>query len=228
VAALEFQGVTVRYEHAAAPVIRSLSLTIEPGERVALLGLNGSGKTTLLLATVGLVPFEGTIFVGGTRVEQKSLRAVRAKVGFVFSIPEDQLLFPNGLEDVAFGAIRSGMSRLEARHRALQVMTELGVAHLADAPLHHLSHGQKQRIALAGALVTSPPVLLLDEPSAGLDPRAKRQLAEYLVTTAAAAIVATHDIEFASKVCQRYLLLEDGQTLRHGSDFEGVASTLSD
>ena len=222
--ALEYRDVSVHYGNAADAVIHSLSLDIEPGERVALLGLNGSGKTSLLLATVGLIPFDGTIAVNGTKLEKTTVRIVRSNVGFLFSVPEDQLLFPNVLDDVSFGAIRAGLTKSEARERALQVMTELGVADLANVPLHRLSHGQKQRIALAGSLVTNPPLLLLDEPSAGLDPPAKRQLAKFLSLSSAAQLIATHDIVFASRVCRRYVLLEQGRIRLDGKGFEEIAN----
>ncbi len=221
--ALEYQDVSVSYAEGTNKVLRSITLSFEQGERVALVGLNGSGKTSLLLATVGLVLSEGSIIVGGTRLERKTLAKVRAQVGFLFSVPEDQLLFPNVLDDVAHGAIRSGLTHDSARKAALAVMSELGVESLAHAPLHSLSHGQKQRIALAGALVTNPPLLLLDEPSAALDPPAKRKLAQYLTTLTSTLVIATHDLEFAERVCQRYVLLDEGQVVRQGSDLAEVS-----
>jgi cobalt/nickel transport system ATP-binding protein len=220
--ALEYQDVSVCYEHANDKVLRSVTLSIEQGERVALMGLNGSGKTSLLLATVGLVPSEGNIVVCGMKLDRKTLASVRSKVGFLFGVPEDQLLFPNVLDDVAFGAIRSGLTREAARQSALEVMSALGVDSLANAPLYTLSHGQKQRIALAGALVTNPPVLLLDEPSAGLDPPAKRTFAQYLTTLPSTLLVATHDLEFASRVCHRYVLLDQGEIVQQGREISDV------
>lgn len=215
--ALEFRHVTVQHRGSTAPIIEDLSFAIPPEQRVALLGLNGSGKTTLLLAAVGLLPAAGDITIMGTPVVPRAYRQVRAQVGFVFSVPEDQLLLPTVIDDVILAAVHAGMTRDAARERALQMLGNLGVAHLAESPLHRLSHGQKQRVALAGALVTAPPLLLFDEPSAGLDPPAKRQLARYLTALPAALLVATHDIAFAEAVCQRFLVLDHGQLREHAT-----------
>jgi cobalt/nickel transport system ATP-binding protein len=209
--ALDLRDVSVRYEHGAPCVIDSATFSVAPGERVALLGLNGSGKTTLLMAAAGLVPHEGRLSVCGLDVGPKSLAAVRAQIGFLFNVPEDQLLFPRVVDDVAFGLLRQGVGGAEARARAGEALAALRVAHVAEAPLHHLSHGQKQRVALAGALVTGPPLLLLDEPSAGLDPPGRRSLVELLARRGAAVVVATHDLDFAARLCQRFLVLERGR-----------------
>ena len=216
--ALEFHGVTLRYEGAAAPVASDLTFSIEDGERVALVGLNGSGKTTLLSAAVGLVPHVGEIRVAGECVTPRSLARVRQRVGFVFNVPEDQLLFPAVLDDVMFGLLRDGVPRAEALLRAQHALGSLGIEHLVDAPLHHLSHGQKQRVALAGALVNDPPLLLFDEPTAGLDPLGKRTLSELLRACSAAMLIATHDLDFAARLCTRTLLLEDGHLVLDTAD----------
>jgi cobalt/nickel transport system ATP-binding protein len=221
-ATLELRHVSVCYDNAAEVAVRVASLSFQPGERVALLGLNGSGKTSLLLAVVGLVPAQGDIFVCATRVQRKTLAQVRSKVGFLFSVPEDQLLFPSVLEDVTFGAIRAGAARDEALRRAKQIMSELGIAGLVDAPLYSLSHGQKQLVALAGTLINGPPLLLLDEPSAGLDPPAKRHLADYLKSKASTTIVAAHDLGFVARLCDRYILLDRGSVVAQGTDIAEV------
>lgn len=215
--ALEFRGVTVRYEPDAAPVLDAVSFAIAPGERVALVGLNGSGKTTLLLA-VGLVPHAGELHVAGQRLERRTLASVRERIGFVFNVPEDQLLFPTVLEDVSFGLLRRGASSIAAAAQARQALVALGIEHLADSPSHHLSHGQQQRVALAGALVTDPVLLLLDEPTAGLDPPGKRTLADLLKRRDAALLITTHDLDFAAHLCTRFLLLEQGRLVLEGED----------
>ncbi len=220
--ALELRKLTVCYEHDGPPILSDLSLAVAPGERVALLGLNGSGKTTLLAATVGLVAHEGEIRIDGERLTPRSLAKVRERVGFVFNVPEDQLLFPKVLDDVAFGPRRRGASPAEAAMRARQALAALGLEPLVDAPLHHLSHGQKQRVALAGALVTEPSLLLLDEPSAGLDPPARRALAALLGTLEAAMIIATHDLDFAAHACTRFLVIEGGRIVSDATDVEAA------
>ncbi len=225
--ALVYDRVTVRYEPGGPPVLDAVSLAVDPGDRVALVGLNGSGKTTLLMAAVGLVEHEGEIRVGGQRVTPRTLQAVRAGVGFLFNVPEDQLLFPRVVDDAAFAILREGVPPKQAMARARDVLHQLGVGHVADSPLHHLSHGQKQRVALAGALVSKPPLLLLDEPSAALDPPGKRDLARLLTTLDAAMLVATHDLEFAGAVCSRYVLLHGGRVIDDGTDPEHVRAWLT-
>jgi cobalt/nickel transport system ATP-binding protein len=220
--ALEFREVTVRYAVDATPVLADASFTVAPGERVALLGLNGSGKTTLLAAAVGLVPHDGEILLGGERLTRRSVSAARERIGFVFNVPEDQLLFPRVLDDVAFGLTRRGVPAADAAARAKRALSALGIEHLAGASLHHLSHGQKQRVALAGALVTEPALLLLDEPSAALDPPAKRALAAVLERLDAAMLIATHDLDFAARVCTRFLVLADGRVALDGADAREV------
>ncbi len=216
--ALEFRQVTVRYEPDDSPAIAAVSFAIGPGERVALVGLNGSGKTTLLAAAVGLVPHDGEIRFAEERLTRGSLAAVRERIGFLFNVPEDQLLFPRVLDDVAFGLRRRGVPAPEAAERARKALDALGIERLADSPLHHLSHGQKQRVALAGALVTGPSLLLLDEPSAGLDPPGKRALAALLDRLDATMILATHDLDFAASLCTRFLMLVEGRIAFDGKD----------
>ena len=220
---LALSDVTVRYPGDAGDTLAGVSLELAPGEQVALVGLNGSGKTTLLLATAGLVPHSGEIRVCGVTLSPRNLSAVRERIGFLFNVPEDQLLFPRVVDDVAFGPLRRGVAPAEALGRAGAALAALGVADLAELPLHHLSHGQKQRVALAGALVTDPPLLLLDEPSAGLDPPGRRELAAHLSGLGAAALVATHDLDFAGLFCSRYVLLERGRVVLDEQDPGAVA-----
>jgi len=221
--ALSFDRVAVRYEAHAAPTLEEVSLSIAPHERVALVGLNGSGKTTLLMAAAGLVPYKGQIRVLGTVVSRQTLQEVRRSMGFLFNVPEDQLLFPKVLDDVAFGLVRKGTPPQEAGRKARGVLDALGVGAQADAPLHHLSHGQKQRVALAGALVTEPPLLLLDEPTAALDPPGKRGLARLLASLDAAMLVATHDLEFAESLCSRFVMVEQGKVAYDGPNAARVS-----
>jgi len=217
-AAIEYRHTTVRHHAAGLPAISDVSLRVEVGERVALVGANGSGKTTLLLSAVGLLGHEGEIEVCGVRVRASSLGLVRSKVGFVFNVPEDQLLFPQVLEDVAFALHRAGAPEAVRSDAALRMLGELGVGHLVREPVHHLSHGQKQLVALAGALVTAPPLLLLDEPSSGLDPLGRHQLARLLRRDGLAVLLATHDLDFAERVCSRFVMLDQGRVV------DGVSS----
>jgi cobalt/nickel transport system ATP-binding protein len=220
--ALEFDGVTVRYEPGAPPVLEGVTFALGPGEKAALLGLNGSGKTTLLMAAVGLVGHEGSIRVDGTAVERRALAEVRRKTGFLFNVPEDQILFPLVIEDAAFGLLRQGCERREAFRRAGLTLDGLGIGRLASQPTQHLSHGQKLRVALAGALVTRPPLLLLDEPTAGLDPPGRAALARVLDGLGAAMLIATHDLDFAARSCRRSLVLQGGRIADADGDLTAV------
>jgi cobalt/nickel transport system ATP-binding protein len=220
--ALLFNCASIHYEAHRKPVIAGISFEISAGERVALVGLNGSGKTTLLMASVGLVAHEGEIRVCGVPVSRRTLAEVREKIGFLFNVPEDQLLFPKPIEDIAFGLLRRGVKASTAYERAEELLNKLGLSHLAEFPLHHLSHGQKQRVALAGALIAKPPLLLLDEPTAGLDPPGKNNLAQFLMSRDAAMLVATHDLDFAESLCSRIIVLEKGSVVSDASDTRDV------
>jgi cobalt/nickel transport system ATP-binding protein len=199
-------------------VLDDVNLSLRAGERVALVGLNGVGKTTLLLALVALVQHRGEIEICGVRLDRRSLARARRRVGFLFNVPEDQLLFPKVVEDVAFGLVRSGAAAPEAFDRAREALERLGVGHLADEPVHRLSHGQKQRVALAGAVVNDPPLLLLDEPGAGLDPPGRADLTRNLVELGSTQLIATHDLDLADRLCTRVLLLEGGTLTRDDPD----------
>ena len=220
--ALAFDRVTVRYEPDASPAVDNVTFSLAAGERAALVGLNGSGKTTLLLVAVGLVPYEGEIRVCGTPVSRRTAAEVRERVGFLFNIPDDQLLFPKVIEDAAFGLLRRGVDRADAYRKAALALGGLGVGALAEWPLQHLSHGQKQRVALAGAITTAPPLLLLDEPSASLDPPGRRALASILDRLDAAMLIATHDLDFACRLCRRFIVLEGGRIARDEEDIATV------
>jgi len=222
---LEFKSVTIRYPGNSKNIISNVSFHVHHDERVGLFGLNGSGKTTLLLAAVGLLPFTGSIFIDGIPVEKKNLQKARDRTGFLFNIPEDQILFPRVLDDVAYGLIRKGTPLKVAHEKAMSVLAALGVPDVAECSPFQLSHGQRQRIALAGALVTNPVVMLLDEPSSALDPRGKLSLADLLRSVASSIVIATHDVEFASRTCSRFLVLYENE-LREFHDYRDAEQCL--
>ena len=221
-AVLDFEHVVVRYHENRPPALNDVSFALHRGERVALFGLNGSGKTTLFLAAVGLVPYEGIITVNGLVLDKRTLAKARSEIGFLFNVPEDQLLFQKVVDDVAFTLIRRGVSAPEARRKALDALADLGADPFAELQPHELSHGELLRTALAGVLVSDPPILLLHEPSAGLDPPAKKMLARHLGHLLSAMLVATHDISFARLFCHRYIVLEHGRIVLDGQSFDEV------
>jgi energy-coupling factor transporter ATP-binding protein EcfA2 len=209
--ALQFESVSVTFEGRERPSIRSVTFRIDAGERVALLGNNGSGKTTLLFAAVGLLQYAGTITVGGAELSPATRDDIRARIGFLFSNPEDQILFPRVFDDVAFSLGRRGVPDSERAALVDAMLRRLDVQELAERSPHQLSQGERLRVALAGALIGRPPLLLLDEPSENLDPPGKRALASILAASEAAVLLATHDLRFAARCCTRFVVLEDGQ-----------------
>lgn len=217
-AALEFIDVTVRWQREQPPALAGVSFTLGAGERCALVGRNGSGKTSLLLAAVGVAPFSGVVRLGGEQLGPANAARLRRRVGFLGNVPEDQLLFPDAREDVALALVQQGEARPAALARAAALLAALGAAEAIGRPLAQLSHGIKQRVALAGALIGAPGLLLLDEPSAGLDPPGRVELARMLACLPAAMLIATHDLDFAARVCGRFLLLDAGNLVYDGAD----------
>lgn len=194
------------------PVLRDVSFTIRTGERVALLGANGSGKTTLLLAVVGvLLPASGEMRVGGATVGAENLAAVRQKAGLLLQNPDDQLFMPTVAEDVAFGPRNYRLPEDEIARRVAATLARLNIAPLSGRITGKLSGGEKRLVELAGVLVLSPEILLLDEPATFLDPRSRRNLIEILLTLPQTLLMATHDFALAQAVCERALVLKDGQ-----------------
>jgi len=213
---VDIRDVTIRYEKDGAPAIDGISFSISNGEKIAMLGLNGSGKTTLLKALLGLLPFSGKIEICGIELRKKTISEIREKIGYIMDVPEDQILFPIVIDDVTFSLRRRGVRQIEARKEAMDILVALEAENLISMPVHHLSHGQKQRVALAGAMISKPPILLLDEPSQGLDPPGKKRLAAFLKGTNSAILIATHDLKFARKVCSRFMILDKGRLVYDG------------
>lgn len=198
--------------------MEGVSLVVEPGERLAIVGPNGAGKSTLLALLNGLeTPQAGVVRVGELTLGPTTLRAARRLVGLVFQNPDDQLFCPTVAEDLAFGPRQFGWprERIEEAVAAIAQRLDLGDL-LAKSPLQ-LSLGERQRVALATVLVLSPGVLLLDEPTAALDPRRRRQLIGVLAGLPQTLIVATHDLDLALDLCPRTLLLHRGRVVAAGA-----------
>jgi cobalt/nickel transport system ATP-binding protein len=193
-------------------VLRGVTFRVEAGERVAVLGANGTGKSTLLLHTNGLLlPSRGRVEVEGIAVSEENARAIRRRVGFVFQDPDDQLFLPTLLEDVAFGPLNQGLRAGAAESAARAQLAALGLDAAADRAAHHLSGGEKRLASLATVLVSRPPLLVLDEPTAGLDARSRKRVVDLLRGRAETLLLATHDLEVAAATCQRALVLAAGQ-----------------
>lgn len=188
-----------------------VDLAIERGERVALLGPNGAGKTTLVMHLNGILTAgHGTVSVAGTPVRKDTLKEIRQRVGLVFQDPDDQLFMPTVRDDVAFGPANSGVRGEELERRVKDALDRVGMLEFADRPPHHLSFGQRRRVAVATVLVMEPEILVLDEPSSNLDPAARRELAEILRSLDVTVLMVTHDLPYALELCERSLILSDG------------------
>jgi cobalt/nickel transport system ATP-binding protein len=205
--------------------LAGVDLDVAPGERVALLGPNGAGKTTLMLHLNGvLTASRGRVEIGGTALGRNTLREIRRRVGLVFQDPDDQLFMPTLAQDVAFGPANFGVRgpELEARvARALEVVSMSGLAERSPA---HMSGGQRRRAALATVLACEPEVLVLDEPSANLDPVARRELAETLAGLDATMLIVTHDLPYAAQLCSRAIVMDGGVIVADGA----IGEVLSD
>jgi len=194
--------------HAA---LDNVSLQISHGEKVALVGPNGAGKSTLMLHLNGILTGDGELCVAGLSLEKDQLPLVRAKVGMVFQNPDDQLFSPTVFEDVAFGPLHMGLPEGEVRQRVKEALEKVGMSEYAERLSHHLSVGEKKRIAIATVLSMDPEILVLDEPSAGLDPRARRSLINLLREMDLTMLVSTHDMRLVEELFHRTVVMDGGQ-----------------
>jgi cobalt/nickel transport system ATP-binding protein len=194
-----------------------VSFELTHGESAALVGANGAGKSTLLLHLNGILAAdEGRIVVGELPVGRGTLANVRRTVGTVFQDPDDQLFMPTVFDDVAFGPLNLGMPETDCRERVRACLEQVGAWHLRDRPPHRLSNGEKRRVALAAVLAMSPDILLLDEPSTGLDPRGRRQVIELLRGFTHTKLIVTHDLDLALELCSRTIVLHEGRVAADG------------
>ena len=201
-----------------------INLKIAPGERVALLGPNGAGKTTFVMHLNGLHAAQhGEVIIDGEVIDteaKESLRAIRGKVGIVFQDPDDQLFMPTVFDDIAFGPQNLGFSGKELEDKVLAALDLVGMSEFKDRPPHHLSFGQRRRVAVATVLAMNPSMLVLDEPSSNLDPASRRELAEILISLPITMIMVTHDLPFAYELCERSVILAGGEIVADGKTEE--------
>lgn len=204
--------------------LRGVSVHIRSGEKVALVGPNGAGKSTLMLHFNGLLLGSGVLEVAGLPVVKEHLPVIRAMVGMVFQNPDDQLFSPTVFEDVAFGPLHMGLPEDEVRRRVTAALAQVDMADAADRMPFHLSIGQKKRVAIATVLAMSPEILVLDEPSAGLDPRGRRQLVNLLRELPLTMLVSTHDMPLVQDLFPRMIIMDEGLIVADGN----TADLLSD
>ncbi|MDG6108972.1 energy-coupling factor ABC transporter ATP-binding protein [Dactylosporangium aurantiacum] len=207
--------------------LRGVDLTVPQGERVALLGPNGAGKTTFVLHLNGInAAASGSVEVGGLTVDpadRAGLKEIRRRVGIVFQDPDDQLFMPTVAEDVAFGPANLGLRGAELAERVDEALAAVGMGFARDRAPHHLSFGQRRRVAVATVLAMRPEILVLDEPSSNLDPASRRELADILRSLPVTLLMVTHDLPYALELCPRSVILDDGRIAADGPTRELLA-----
>ena len=240
--ALEVSGLRYHYPD-GSPALRDVAFSAVAGERIALLGPNGAGKSTLLLHLAGLLPerrrylhthdakgpahrhgLVGRVAIDGIEISPATIGRIRDRVGIVFQDPDDQLFGLTVEEDVAFGPRARRWSRDEVDRAVAEALAAVHLNGFGDRSPHHLSAGEKRRVCLAGALACRPGLLLLDEPSSGLDPRGRRELAGLLAALPATTIFASHDLSFLSQLCPRAIVMDRGAIVADGD----TATLLAD
>ncbi len=220
---LEVNGLAYAYPD-GHQALYGVDLSIAKGERVALLGPNGAGKTTLVLHLNGILEAgQGSVDVSGVRVTKKTVADVRRRVGLVFQDPDDQLFMPSVADDVAFGPANMGIKGEELAARVEHALQQVGMAEFAKRPPHHLSYGQRRRVAVATVLAMQPEILVLDEPSSNLDPASRRELAEILLSLDITVLMVTHDLPYALELCPRSVVLSEGVIVADGATVDVLA-----
>lgn len=196
--------------------LRDVSLSIAPGEKVALVGPNGAGKSTLILHLNGILSGQGLVRVCSLEVVKENLGRVRSCVGMVFQSPEDQLFSPTVFDDVAFGPLYQGLPHREVLQRVDGALEAVHMLSYKPRVSHHLSMGEKKRIAIATVLSMHPEVLVLDEPTGGLDPRSRRSLIHLLQELNLTMLVSTHDMQLVREIFPRMIILDEGRVVADG------------
>ena len=213
---IELEHVHFRYPD-GFEALQGVDLRVAAGEKVALVGPNGAGKSTLMLQLNGtLRPAHGSVRVSGMAVGKDTIRRVRSEVGLVFQDPDDQLFSPTVFDDIAFGPLHMGLPAEEVHRRVERALAAVGMAAFAHRVPHRMSLGQRKRVALATVLSMDPSILVFDEPSAGLDPRGRRELIGLLRSLAQTLLVSTHDMRLVAEVFPRTVIVDDGAVVADG------------
>ncbi|HSK07497.1 MAG TPA: ABC transporter ATP-binding protein [Acidimicrobiia bacterium] len=217
---LEVTGLSFSYPD-GHQALRDVDLHVHHGERVALLGPNGAGKTTLLLHLNGILrPSSGKVRVAGLDISDHSLMEVRRRVGLVFQDPDDQLFMPTVGQDVAFGPANFGIEGVELERRVTEALGAVSMLGAVDRAPHHLSYGERRRVAIATVLAMRPEILVLDEPTSNLDPASRRELIEALRSLPITQLLVTHDLPFALELCPRSLVMDGGRIVAADTTIE--------
>ncbi len=219
--AIDMQGVQFRYPDGRI-ALKEVNLQVGLHERAAIIGANGAGKSTLLSLMSGVFEAnKGTIKILHTEVTPKTIRKLRASVGLVFQEPDNQLFMPTLWEDVAFGPLNLGLEKDEVERRVKEALTAVGLSDLRDQPPHHLSVGEKKRAAIATVLAMRPEILILDEPTAHLDPKSRAEFIEFLLKLhkqgGLTLITATHDVDSIPLLADRAYILHQGRITARGT-----------
>jgi len=197
--------------------LAGVNLSISAGEKVAIVGANGAGKSTLLLQLNGVYAGKGVIRIAGLECIKKNLDQIRANVGLVFQNPDDQLFSVTVFDDVAYGPRYQGLSKLEVEQKVKMALSAVQMEGYAERNPYHLSGGEKKRISIATVLSMEPKILVFDEPTAGLDPRARRELLELLEGLPQTMLIATHDLGLVEQLTPRMIIMNNGSIVADGS-----------
>ena len=212
---IEFRAVSFAYEK-NAPVLKNLSFRVRKGETVGLIGANGAGKSTVMKLLLGLLSGEGDVLVDGVRVEKNTLGEVRKKLGFVLQNSDNQMFMPTVYEDMIFGPLNYMLSREEAEARADAALEQLGITDLKHRHNHKLSGGEKRMAAIATILAMEPEAILMDEPTAALDPYNRRVVINTINSLPQTKVITSHDLDMILDTCERVILLDRGEIVADG------------
>lgn len=197
--------------------LRGINLSVCEGEKVALVGPNGAGKSTLMLHLNGILGDNSPVSIAGLEINKENLPMIRALVGLVFQNPDDQLFSPTVFDDVAFGPLHMGLPEEEVYQRVEKALADVHMEDFGSRLSHHLSMGQKKRISIATVLAMQPHILVLDEPSAGLDPRSRRALINFLKELPITMLVSTHDLRMVEDLFPRMVIMDEGRIVADGN-----------
>ena len=214
--AIEIENFSYTYADGTS-VVHGISLSIGHSERVAFIGPNGAGKSTLLLGICGFVKGAGRVLIDGIEVRRENSKKIRTLTGSVLQDPDEQLFMPTLFDDVAFGPLNMGLDEADIRRRVEETLAHVGLGGMGHRPPHHLSAGQKRAAAIATVLSMSPKIITMDEPDSSLDPRSRNRLLELLRTLKQTLVVASCNMEFVAKLCDRVILLDGGKIVADGN-----------